>query len=388
MKCSLLLAGFLLLFFTSPCVFAGGKGESMALQQEQIDAKFLIKQGEREEWGQLETLKALNRNLRVKSKDVRLLARQVRQTQKGLERLRASTESREKRISLAGDRLNRKLGALFYFKKIRQLTLLPGQSDFANYFRNQRHLQKLSTTDAQEVLELQKDLEAQRLELAQLQEKVEELEILQESQKRQQLAMEIEQKQIKNYLKLLRHNRKAHRGYLREINKRLRQIDSIAKSRPLLSKNKASKVAAGPKKNKIRPFTGLSKLRHKLENPVTGRLVVSFNSSQKLYKKGVLVKTEPDTQAKAVWIGKVVFAGAFEGLGNMVMIDHGRGSLSIYGNLEDLKVKKGDQVKALQALGQVSQVVSPRTGYLLYFEIRHRKRSVNPKKWLLNPTWN
>ena len=49
----------------------------------------------------------------------------------------------------------------------------------------------------------------------------------------------------------------------------------------------------------------------------------------------------------------MAFADSFSGFGNLVIVDHGAQSFSLYGNLLDIGVKKGAIVEAGQPVGTV-----------------------------------
>jgi septal ring factor EnvC (AmiA/AmiB activator) len=80
----------------------------------------------------------------------------------------------------------------------------------------------------------------------------------------------------------------------------------------------------------------------------------------------------------------VLFAGAFRGYGQLVILDHGADHLSVSGHLDDLLVEAGQSVQAGQQIGRVGE-----TGPLglpgLYFEIRIDGEPVDPRGWLQPP---
>jgi murein DD-endopeptidase MepM/ murein hydrolase activator NlpD len=71
---------------------------------------------------------------------------------------------------------------------------------------------------------------------------------------------------------------------------------------------------------------------------------------------------------------------AVPGNGNAVMLKHGD-YYSTYSNLEQVSVKRGDNVKSAAQLGTVGK--DSNTGnYLLHFEIWEGKNKENPEDWL------
>src|ERR671912_2815797 len=67
--------------------------------------------------------------------------------------------------------------------------------------------------------------------------------------------------------------------------------------------------------------------------------------------------------------GVVIEAGPMAGYGNVIMIEHADGTVTVYGHEQKLFVEEGERVKAGQLLGLVGNL-GQSTGYHLHFEIR------------------
>ena len=79
--------------------------------------------------------------------------------------------------------------------------------------------------------------------------------------------------------------------------------------------------------------------------------------------------------------GVVGFADWLRGFGNLLIIDHGSGYLSLYSNNESLYKQVGDEVRA----GDVIATVGSTGGQDvpgLYFELRHRGQPFDPLSWV------
>ena len=86
---------------------------------------------------------------------------------------------------------------------------------------------------------------------------------------------------------------------------------------------------------------------------------------------------------RAVHDGTVAFADRFTGYGNLVIIDHGNQSYSLYGHLSSLSVGRGDHVAPQTELGLSGR--NPSGNAALYFELRVDGRAVDPLQWLKKP---
>ncbi|MCX7514532.1 murein hydrolase activator EnvC family protein [Frateuria hangzhouensis] len=98
------------------------------------------------------------------------------------------------------------------------------------------------------------------------------------------------------------------------------------------------------------------------------------------YGNGVLIKATAGSEVHAVARGRVVYAAFLRGYGLLVILNHGDGWLSMYGNNETLLHSVGDQVEAGQPLGTASPTTGVNTG--VYFELRHKNKPVDPRSWL------
>jgi septal ring factor EnvC (AmiA/AmiB activator) len=95
---------------------------------------------------------------------------------------------------------------------------------------------------------------------------------------------------------------------------------------------------------------------------------------------GVFLRTPRGAEVRAVFGGRVAFAGWFGGLGQLLILDHGDGYMSLYGHSEQLLVDVGDWVSRGQAIataGDSGGLSEPG----LYFEIRQNGRPQDPLLW-------
>ena len=97
--------------------------------------------------------------------------------------------------------------------------------------------------------------------------------------------------------------------------------------------------------------------------------------------KGVFFRAPEGAEVKAVAAGEIAYADWMRGFGNLLIVDHGDGFLSVYGNNQSLIKQAGDIVKA----GEVIATAGASGGNLesgLYFELRHQGRAFDPLSWL------
>jgi septal ring factor EnvC (AmiA/AmiB activator) len=122
-----------------------------------------------------------------------------------------------------------------------------------------------------------------------------------------------------------------------------------------------------------------------LDWPVVGPLRTRFGapvgaSGSEASRNGIEIAAPAGTPVAAVHGGTVGFAGAFVGFGNLVILDHGSNTYSLYGYLGSASVEQGQTVQGGTELGRVGSAPAGPTA--LYFEMRVDGRSVDPLQWL------
>ena len=133
-----------------------------------------------------------------------------------------------------------------------------------------------------------------------------------------------------------------------------------------------------------KPAAAFSKMRGKLSLPVKARVTAHFGDSkgiQGVYWDGLQLTPKNVQDVTAFYDGEIVFADWLRGFGFLVIIDHGDGYLSLYGNNEWLAVTVGDWVER----GEVISQVGPADGVRhrgLYFEVRKDGEPQNPLAWV------
>ena len=76
----------------------------------------------------------------------------------------------------------------------------------------------------------------------------------------------------------------------------------------------------------------------------------------------------------------MVFADWLRGFGNLLIVDHGGGYMSLYGNNQALLKSVGDSVQAgdhVASIGNSGGNAEPG----VYFELRHKSKPLDPMGW-------
>lgn len=121
--------------------------------------------------------------------------------------------------------------------------------------------------------------------------------------------------------------------------------------------------------------------------PLEGQVLTRFGMQRHpqfgtmVYRRGIEIQAHEGESVRAVRDGQVAYADWYKGYGKLMILDHGDGFYTLYGNLSRLDLNKGDQVARGQVLGLAGETGSLK-GSKLYFEIRRNGEAQDPLQWL------
>jgi len=127
-----------------------------------------------------------------------------------------------------------------------------------------------------------------------------------------------------------------------------------------------------------------SSLKGQLPWPVKGRLTNKFGSaraeSTESIWDGVLIDASEGTEIRAITSGKVVYSDWLRGYGLLIIIDHGKGYMTLYAFNQSVYRQVGEWVDAGEVVASVGQS-GGRSHPGLYFGIRNKGKPVDPLEW-------
>jgi murein hydrolase activator len=163
--------------------------------------------------------------------------------------------------------------------------------------------------------------------------------------------------------------------------KKLKQKKSVVKQSDTDQKTIIAKNEQLPSDD----FSGVnfSKLKGKLRLPVKGELINRFGNQRAdtgVDWKGLFIKANEGNEVRSVAAGSVVFADWMRGFGNLIIIDHGNGYMSLYGNNQALLKEVGDVIKGGDVIASVGNSGGNDTNGV-YYELRKNSVPFDPLSW-------
>lgn len=203
-------------------------------------------------------------------------------------------------------------------------------------------------------------------------------------QKRDEIAaLRAEEQQQRSGLEK---EKRTHAQTLQKISQQLKkqrsEIGRLQKNENRLSQLVA-KLANMLPEDRLRE-TPFRTLKGKLALPVKGSVRNRYGERRPestLAWTGWLVRATAGQPVKAVAAGSVVYADWLRGFGNLIIVDHGQGYMSLYAFNETLYKQVGDALKAQDTIAAVgSSGGNADSG--LYFELRFEGKPFDPKPWM------
>ncbi len=125
----------------------------------------------------------------------------------------------------------------------------------------------------------------------------------------------------------------------------------------------------------------LKKLKGSLPWPAKGRLVRNYAPSANPPVRGFGIALQDRANVRSIAAGKVVYNDMLRGLGQVVILMHGKEYYTVYAHLADIRVNMGQEVSQGHLLGHAG-FYPPAKGPGLYFELRFHQKAINPDGWL------
>lgn len=221
---------------------------------------------------------------------------------------------------------------------------------------------------------------------------------LKEKQERERKALQTQKSEKALVLKKLSKEIAAQRGKISKLKrdeKRLSRLVIKLSKRPKknpqkkpnkkASKKAESKVVANNQQTPDNRYAGkkFSSLKGKLKLPVKGEVTNRFGRKRQdggISWKGLFIRAKEGASVRSVASGQVVFAEWMRGFGNLIIIDHGSGYMSLYGNNQTILKSVGDDVSGGDTIAAVGNTGGNKSNGL-YYELRRKSVPFDPLKW-------
>jgi len=389
-----------LILFMLPYISSGQSRKELEqdrikLQEEIKETKDLLFKSQKREKNLLSELDDLNSLINVRSKLIRTVEAETKELNKDINENEKEVEQLENRL----EELKKEYAEMVvqsYKSKTQQsrlMFLLSSENflqaykrveyinQYAEYRAKQGEEIKIETVKLNNLNDYLKEIRITKEELL-LVNQLEKDSINKEKSSRQRLVKDVK-KNEKKYTAQINKKQKQER----EIDRRIEQLIRTA----MASSNKKSTVKSSgfsltPEAKELEKDFISNK--GKLPSPVERGIIVRHFGKQShptlrgitIESNGVFYATEKDANARVIFNGKVLAIQVLPGKKKAVLVQHGN-YISVYKNLDNVNVQKGDLVRTKQEIGKIhTDKTTGKTilAFVLFKEI-HRQ---NPEDWV------
>ena len=232
---------------------------------------------------------------------------------------------------------------------------------------------------------------------------------LKTKQEAENKTLEQQKKQKSKVVKTLINEISAQRGEIKKLSRDEKNLSNLVERLAKIIPKKIKKPVKKPKKsttsidnndekskqvvasvdetpNNDYAGSNFSALKGKLRLPARGELMNRFGSKREdagISWKGLFIRAAEGADVKTVASGRVVFADWMRGFGNLIIVDHGNGYMSLYGNNQALLKNVGEEVSAGDAIAAVGNSGSNESNGV-YYELRRNSQPFDPLSWSVN----
>lgn len=361
-----------------------------------------------EKSAQIDQLRKLEKQYGEQSNALNNLKAEIRQQEQALQVVREKITASEQDLQRQRRSLEGLVKSAYAMGDKQGVDLLLNQNDpalsgrllvYYNYLTKAR-IEKLRAIEDDfktlRQLESQKDTEAQLLQVS-LKRKQQEADALQalKSQREKLLTQidhdyTIKQQQLANLI----HDEKKLETLLASLQKTDDNAPLPPVSEAVIEKKPpAPKQLPQPTPDKkqelptvnIQSGKALEDLQGQLPWPVQGAIIERFGSQRfETTWDGAVIGAREGADIHAISSGRVVYADWLRGYGLMIIVDHGKGYMSLYAFNQSLHRRVGEHVRAGETLASVGRS-GGRSQAALYFGIRKKGKAVDPEKWCRKP---
>ncbi len=348
--------------------YADGEQQQLNDINQQInDTKSQLNEGKKKEKQLTNQIKQLELQINAAEKEIDDLKGDINRTEQQIAVVQSNLNQVEQEMKAQDEELRNRLRAMYKNGDIGMLQIILGSEDITDFMSNMDMVQKIFDNDV-EILRIMEDqhkqVEAQKKQLEKLQ-----AQLLAERQKEadKQASLQASRGEVAGLRAQVASDNKALEAEIDALNEEAKRLaEEIRK----LQGNQAyaGGTFAWPSESSTR---------------VTSEFGMRLHPILKVNKlhTGIDIGAAAGTNVLAANSGTVIKAGWNNSYGNVIMIDHGGGIVTLYAHNSKLLASTGDVVARGQAIALVGST-GVSTGPHIHFEVRVNGEYQNPRNWL------
>lgn len=384
----------LLVLITSLALAQNPKDELSGVKREIRAQKKLITKTRKVEAAVSTELKGILQNLKQKESDLDRLNHDLHGVETSLDRTGSEIQKVTDDANRKRGDIERRLTSVYKAGELGVLRMFFSAESFPQLAENIRYMKSVLENDKLIFQEYSQKIDQLKTLKVALERDVLKKERIMTGIEKKKREIEEEKKKKAAYLGKVRQDRKSYESSLKELQANASRLQSMISRLEALSRRRLSSRHEKPG-TRLKPLAelpavpdrGFGSQKGRMSIPVRGEIFESYGKHKHpefnsfTFSKGLSISAASGTEFKSIYDGTVIFADYFKGFGNMIIVDHGGGYFTVYAHASRLSKKVGAEVTRNETIGTVGDIDSSK-GSMLYFEIRHQGKPVDPAEWV------
>ena len=333
----------------------------------------------------LESLHKIEKLLLETEQELQRIEKDLELTTKEIKQIEQEFILENKNLKEKTAVLESKLREIYKRNRTNYLVFILSSESFYDFFTRYRYLKDILTQDAATISDVQEQLKKTESKKLSRENREEILNILKKEveKEKENIKTSIEAKQ--SIIKKINSQKTAYLKSLDELEQSSLEIKNIIENiyqrqKEVSQQTKTSQPVETPGIT-LKPQKGIFAL------PVQGKLISNYGRQKNAdfntytFNSGIDISAPLGEVVFSAGVGDVIYTGLIKGYGQIIIIDHGGRTTTLYAHLSKILIGNGAKVKKGQIIGQVGDsggVPSPR----LHFEVRVEGKPTDPMNWL------
>ena len=305
--------------------------------------------------------------------------------QKEVKTLAIKLDSAERRAAARQNILAERTRQMYMHGRLGELEAFLSAESLPDLARRVHHYRSIAEDDRKLIQQARSDQQAIAENKLALEKQLQETSRLEAEKEREEQKLKTEKNSRNKLLQEVRNKKAAYEQAIGEMEESAKQIQAIIDR---LERQRKEAISSIPEPPDFMLKAGhFEKLKGSLPWPVQGKVIGTFGKrSHPKYKtvtfnKGIDIKAAYGAEIRAVFAGKVIYAGWLRGYGKFLILSHQVGYYTLYAHASEILVEEEDLVDTGEVIARVGETGSLE-GPILHFEIRREKDQLNPLDWL------
>ncbi len=360
---------------------SGRKKELQRINREMHDKKQDLKRADKKERSILSDLDRIDREVQADQTELADQQRTLRETEASLREIEKNNTVINGELSVLKELYMRRVRTLYKMSKNGYAAGLIASTETTDPFKRIKYLALLAERDQRLIADYGSTLQQLAGQQAAIAEKRQVLMERNHAIEAKKYELDGRKRKKAVLLATVRKEKGLYEQTLRELE------ESSTTLWAMVRKAEEDRKAAAPASLQASAAPGKGNGGGKLLWPLDGPVLTRFGMQRHpqfktmVFRRGIEIAAREGEAVHAVSDGLVMYADWYKGYGKLMIIEHGPGFYTLYGNLSQLQSAKGDRVVKGQVIGLAGDTGSLK-GSKLYFEVRRNGEAQDPLLWL------